>query len=96
MDIHFDTAMEHKTQFRMPNSWLEMISVCELLSAEFKYVRIDLYLIKERVVVGELTFFPLAGLYPGDGQRKLSQYLDFDRKSIRPCYLTKRVNEHSE
>ncbi|MGR5547052.1 ATP-grasp fold amidoligase family protein [Vibrio sp. PNB22_2_2] len=39
-----------------PNNLENMISICEALSSDFKYVRVDLYLVDDRVYFGELTF----------------------------------------
>jgi hypothetical protein len=44
-----------------PVQLAEMIRLAERLSAEFTYLRVDLYASATRVVVGELTFFPSNG-----------------------------------
>ena len=43
-----------------PAPYEEMISVAEKLSAPFPFVRTDFYCIRERVVLGEMTFTPSA------------------------------------
>lgn len=45
-----------------PKELQEMIRVSERLAKGFPFVRVDLYLVKERVFFGELTFYPLSGL----------------------------------
>ena len=71
-------------QFQKPEQWEEMLEIAETLSAGFKYVRIDLYLPGGHVYVGEMTFWPHCGCYPGQGQKMLGQELDFDRTSHKP------------
>jgi hypothetical protein len=34
-----------------------------------------------------MTFWPMAGLYRGDGQKKLGAHLDFDRTTYKPFLL---------
>lgn len=71
--------------FVKPDQWGEMLAVAQKLSQDFKYVRVDLYLIKNRIVFGELTFFPQAGLFPGEGQAEIGGVIDFDRLSYKKC-----------
>lgn len=39
----------------------EMIEIAEKLGEEFPFVRVDMYVLPTRIVVGELTFYPKAG-----------------------------------
>lgn len=45
-----------------PEKFEEMIKIAEILSKEFKFVRVDLYNINGKIYFGELTFTPAAGL----------------------------------
>jgi len=45
-----------------PMALKEMLGAAKNLSAGFPFVRVDLYEVEGRVVFGELTFFPTAGL----------------------------------
>lgn len=47
-----------------PPSFARMREMAERLSAPFAYVRVDLYDLGDRVLVGELTHYPSAGLQP--------------------------------
>ena len=38
-----------------------MIALAKTLSAEFKYVRVDFYVVKDKLYFGELTFNPCNG-----------------------------------
>jgi hypothetical protein len=44
-----------------PSALPEMIDVARRLAAPFRYVRVDLYLLRDRIFVGELTFTHGAG-----------------------------------
>lgn len=70
--------------FCKPEAWDEMLTVAERLGLGFKCVRVDLYCIDGRIYLGEMTFWPMAGLYKGDGQKTLGRWLDFGRQSFRP------------
>jgi hypothetical protein len=52
--------------FRKPAAWDEMIAVAETLAAGFRTLRVDLYLTGGRILVGELTVWPMAGCGTGD------------------------------
>lgn len=41
----------------IPKQWNEMIKVAELLAKDIPYVRVDIYVIDEKVLFGELTFY---------------------------------------
>jgi len=50
-------------QWKKPQNWSEMIVLAELLSKPFQLARVDLFASESRVVVGEITFFPFAGVH---------------------------------
>jgi len=91
-DVHFDHNMQHVMEFDKPEQWGQLCDVAEKLAAGWKYVRIDLFLSKGQIYVGEMTFYPLAGCYKGAGQKKLGKLLNFEMTSFNsPVYrrLTK-------
>lgn len=45
-------------EFKKPNNFNEMIDISEKLSKPFKFVRVDLYNINEKIYLGEMTFSP--------------------------------------
>jgi hypothetical protein len=47
-----------------PENLEKMITIAELLSSEFNYVRVDLYNVEGRIYVGELTFQQGSGFEP--------------------------------
>lgn len=44
-----------------PQAYDEMIEICERISKGIPFVRVDCYVINNRVYIGEMTFFPWAG-----------------------------------
>ena len=44
-----------------PKNLKEMISICEKLSEEFPFIRVDLYNVDGKIYFGELTFYPASG-----------------------------------
>ena len=40
----------------------DMISICKKLASGIPFVRVDLYVVEERVYFGELTFYPASGI----------------------------------
>ena len=81
------TSFRLGTDFRKPKLWSEMIHVAEQVSTGFKCVRVDLFCTGDRIYVGEMTFWPMAGLYKGDGQKTIGRFLDFDRNSYKPFLI---------
>lgn len=49
---------------KKPQNLTRMIEIAELLSLDFKFVRVDLYEIDGNVFFGELTFSPACGVFP--------------------------------
>jgi hypothetical protein len=80
----FSHRFKQGNQFEKPACWSEMVAVAEAIAKGFKYVRVDLYHSSGRIYAGEMTFWPLAGCYHGDGQKRIGAYLDFDRRTVKP------------
>ena len=62
-----------------PKRLKDMIKVAEKLSKDFTYVRVDLYLVKEKIYFGELTFTPANGtdpLYPLEKDLEFGSLID--------------------
>lgn len=72
--------------FSCPPQWQEMRRIAETLSNPFKYVSVDLYLAKEEIRFGELTFYPRNGNKRGKDIKVLGQLLRLDRETTRPAY----------
>lgn len=53
-----------KKEIKKPEKWQELLDIGEKLSNGFPHVRVDTYLIKDKIYFGELTFFNYSGLTP--------------------------------
>lgn len=56
-----------------PSCLDRMIEICKILSADFDFVRVDLYEINNKVFFGELTFSPAAGILPDFNEAFLAE-----------------------
>jgi hypothetical protein len=66
-----------------PSNLEALVEVAEKLSDGFKYVRVDLYNLPERIVVGEMTFFPMSGTYSGLGVYDIEPRMRFSLREHR-------------
>lgn len=83
MGLHLYENMEHVTTFDAPPQLEEMAVLAERLARGWKYIRVDLFLDGDQILVGELTFFPGMGCYKGAGMPELGRLLDFDRSTYQ-------------
>jgi hypothetical protein len=50
----------------------------------------------QEIFAGEMTFWPITGIYKGKGQKKIgSKYLDFDRSTYKPFVLSQLEKRQS-
>lgn len=54
---------EQKSNIHKPSNLTQMLEIAEKLSADFSFVRVDLYSVKEKIYFGELTFSPACGVF---------------------------------
>lgn len=70
----------------------EMKKLAEVLAKDFKYVRVDMYYLADKIFFGELTFSPMAGFAvfnPPDWDRKFGDQLNLQINVIsNPIYQT--------
>ena len=62
----------------MPDNLTDTIKVTEELSKGFKFLRVDLYNVKDKIYFGELTFYPAAGMgafVPEEWDEKLGNWI---------------------
>lgn len=55
------TYKENPVTLKRPEKLKDMIRICEELSTNIPYVRIDLYYANDKIFFGEITFFPVSG-----------------------------------
>lgn len=46
---------------KRPENYDEMVRICETMSKDIPFVRVDCYIIDNKIYVGEMTFFPWGG-----------------------------------
>lgn len=64
-------------KFPKPKNLERMFSICEHLSKDFPFVRVDLYNINGKIYFGELTFYPWSGyvkFYPDSFDYELGSF----------------------
>lgn len=59
-----------------PVTFKDMISIAKILSKDFKFVRVDLYEVNEKVKFGELTFTPTMSSFSEEFQIKLGDFIN--------------------
>jgi hypothetical protein len=82
INYYLDPNFKKGSGFVKPDNWNEMVSLASQLSKHFKLVRIDLYNSNNKIYVGEITFWPYAGIYKGEDQKKISELIDLDNKTF--------------
>ena len=60
--VGFKTHIVGKGKQKKPTQFEKMKEIAKILSKDFKFVRVDLYELKEKVYFGELTFTPACGV----------------------------------
>lgn len=58
----YKTYNQYKKTPQKPKQLDKMLEIARILSKDFKYVRVDLYVINEKIFFGEMTFTPASGL----------------------------------
>lgn len=80
-DFHICIRFNLVKKFVKPKNWQKMIEIAEKLCQDFDYVRVDIYNVnvedytEKSIFIGELTFAPAAGRYPGEGQIEAGKLL---------------------
>lgn len=59
--LHIPAYPHSKITLKKPEQYESMIEIAGKLSKNLPFIRVDLYLIRNRIYFGELTFYPLAG-----------------------------------
>lgn len=66
-----------------PGNLEEMLTIATKLSQEFKFIRVDLYSVNDKIYFGELTFYHGSGyepIYPEEYNFWLGDLLDLNRQ----------------
>lgn len=81
MALHMDQNMAHDPDAKAypgDEAWAALAKVAKKLAKEWRYVRVDLYWVRQRAWFGELTFWPLAGCYMTDDEPTFGDMLELD------------------
>ena len=79
ISLHFPGSGK---EVKKPKQFNEMLEISKKLSKNFPFVRVDLYLFKNKVYFGELTFTPGNGMYnikPIKGEYILGKLIDIHK-----------------
>lgn len=98
LDFLFNPELIRSTSFAAPTNWAAMKKIASELSNGWKYIRVDLYSVKSKIYVGELTFYPLAGCIDSKYQEKIGKLLNFSLIDYKSCIigeLEKTTSRHS-
>jgi hypothetical protein len=71
--VPFGNECPGKGEIEKPKHLDMMLSIARKLAEEFKFVRVDLYEIEDKVYFGELTFSPATCVFPYLSERFLKQ-----------------------
>lgn len=65
IDVSFDSnyPSDKNAKYSKPKVFDQLIEYSKLLSEEFEYVRVDFYIVEDKIYFGELTFTPGNGAY---------------------------------
>lgn len=61
VSLDFPGSEKISDDFRKPAKFNQLIEAARLFSSGFDFIRVDTYIAKERIVLGELTLSPFAG-----------------------------------
>lgn len=64
-----------------PDCFDEMIQIASKLSKNIPFVRVDLYVINQKIYFGEMSFFPASGMakfYPEEWNNKIGEWIIID------------------
>jgi hypothetical protein len=61
LDIQLSKYKSSKIQATKPVQLSEVLRVSEIISKDFPFVRVDFYIENNKILIGELTFYPTSG-----------------------------------
>ena len=79
-----DCPADHSKVFDKPKNFDKMIELAEVLANNIPFVRVDFYNINGKIYLGEITFFPAAGMgkfEPEEWDTVLGEFLKLPQKN---------------
>lgn len=61
MDVSYNYPFDKRVIIDKPKKLEEMLELARKLSIGFPYVRVDFYIVNEKILFGEITFYPVSG-----------------------------------
>ena len=71
--VNSETELNVKSKLLKPKFFEQMSKMAEDLSRDFKFVRVDLYEMKDQIYFSELTFSPVACVFPKFSEKFLEK-----------------------
>lgn len=78
LDFHIGGSLDKKT-LKKPEKYPQMIKLSKKILEKFDYARVDFYIVKNQLYIGEVTFCPTSGLQsfkPRIWDRQFGEYWD--------------------
>ncbi|MEM0931853.1 MAG: ATP-grasp fold amidoligase family protein [Bacteroidota bacterium] len=94
LPIKHDSIAFIEGETKKPENFDEMVEVASKLAGKFPYVRVDLYNLNNKIVFGEMTFYPADGrleFIPEKYNRILGDYLEIPEIPEGEKYITQIV-----
>lgn len=88
LDFKFGN-FDSKGFVELPSNYQEMLEISKTLCAGFKFVRVDLYSVNNKIYFGELTFTSGSGfrcIYPSEADVQLGKYIKIDKTIRDKCW----------
>ena len=79
-----------------PNNFDKMIEIARKLSKSFPFVRVDFYEIENKILLGEMTFYPNGGFntYKPYWDNLFGSYINLPKIKIKPPFFEKVKNKN--
>ncbi|CAM1362670.1 Glycosyltransferase [Tenacibaculum sediminilitoris] len=77
---------EIESNFEKPLNFEKMITLSKVLAADFPFVRVDFYSASDKIIFGEMTFYPADGrkdFYPEEYNRRLGDMIKLPELRVR-------------
>lgn len=74
LSISSDTHVHSPIKEEKPKNFDKMVELCRTLSAEFPFVRVDLYNVNGEIYFSELTFIPTGGMMKLKPENVISEW----------------------
>jgi len=94
--MNLKSGVHKESKIKKPKNFEKMLEIAKVLSADFPFVRVDLYNIDGKIYFGELSFTPASGFMqfnPKEWDYKFGEWLDLNKipkEFIHPAYRSEK------